>query len=177
MTGLKLWMLLLFLHGTNGVEYCIKTDGEQRVTIYLKDFSVLPEGIMNEGMGFEDICRAQMFGPNWLEQSDHRELFKEILRELDGESVTSLRLDHDSQDYITICVVPPWDNTEENPHMKKFLNEIALRVIRVVEAHFKIKCVPTTDENQEWFEDRFLPPAPVLPPEGWQPFYYLDIPI
>lgn len=170
MTGLKLWMLLLFLHGTNGVEYCIKTDGEQRVTIYLKDFSVLPEGIMNEGIGSEDIWRSQAFGPGWLEQSGHRELFNEILRELEGEPFTSLRLDHDSQDYVTIGFVPPWDTSEDNPHVEKYLNEIALRVIRVIEAHFNIKCRPTTSDDEDWFKDRFLPPAPVLPPEGWQPF-------
>ncbi|MCC7356330.1 MAG: hypothetical protein IT410_01785 [Candidatus Doudnabacteria bacterium] len=170
MTGLKLWMLLLFLHGTNGVEYYVKNDGEQEVKIFFKDFSLLPEGIMHEGISFSDIIRANRFGPKWLDQTEHSELFVEICRELEGESITSLRLDHCATNSVTLRVIPSFDGEEDSPQMERYLNDLSLRVIRVVETHFKIKCSPTTEEDEKWFSDELLPPAPVLPPEGWQPF-------
>lgn len=170
MIGFRLWLMLLLLHGTNGVEYHIENDGEQEVKIYFKDLHLLSDGIMHEGISLYDIIRANRFGPKWLERTEHSELFVEICRELEGESITSLRLDRCGTDSLTFRVVPPFDDEEENPQMERYLNDLSLRVIRVVEAHFQIKCIPTTEDDEKWFSDQVLPPAPVLPPEGWQPF-------
>lgn len=167
MTGIKLWLLLLLLQGHPLVGYRIDHDNEQMLRIFFQDLDLLPPGILSEGVGREDVTRSFITGPRWLENSGHRELFKEIFLELEGEEVTTLRIDDLRFDCVTIFVVPPSDINEENPQMDRYFNDIALRVIRVIEAHFNIECHIGSFElpSNEEFNLGFLPPEPVLPPE------------
>ncbi len=167
MTGMKLWLLLLLLQGHPVVEYRIDHDNEQILRIFFQDLDLLPPGILSEGVGREDVIRSFITGPRWLENSGHRELFKEIFLELEGEEMTSLRIDDMRPDCITVSFVPPSDTDEANPQMDRYFNDIALRIIRVIEAHFNVQCRLGSFElpSGEEFNSGFLPPAPVLPPE------------
>ncbi len=181
MTGLKLWMLFLLLHGSNGVEYGVINDRNQEVSVVFYGFHLLAENEPFESQSYLNDASVTELGPKWLEDSTHDELFKELCREFEGELVTSVHINNDNDSSVVIRVAP--GSSKKSVYMERYLNEIAIRVVRVVEAHFKIKCHPVPFDPEEIDEDSdeedesdegFIPPVPVLPPEGRQHIYYLD---
>ncbi len=183
MTGIKLWLLLLLLQGYPEVPYKVTQDHREcEVTIEFVGFRLLPAELGYEGQSGFDDASIQKLGYIPLEDTDHGELFRSLCYELDGEPLRMVHIRNGNDSAVVLSVET--EDYEPSPQMEEYLDSLVLRVVSVVEAHFKIRCyeasprfiLPSDEEGVEGGEipdDNSLPPEPVLPPEGWQLFIVL----
>lgn len=179
MTGLKLWMLLLLLQGVINVPYAVVQDGIHEVRVDFVGLRLFPVGNYFETQGYYEGRMMEELDFSWIEESDHGDLFKAICYEFQHERLINVHITSDDDSSIVLSVASEYEET--TGYMDGYLNNLASRLVCLIESRYKVKCTPVVpsleqDKSEEEGSDGGdLPPAPVLPPERAQHFSYLDM--